>query len=306
MKRCEFTVDAPGRLDAAVKRGAELSNAKARAAVCTGKVRVAGERVVDPAFPVTAGVTIVLDPAAPNPARTEPLGLRLVFRDEHLLVVEKPSGLLSSPMPNSEEPNALQAAYSLCRAGRRPKLVHRLDKQTSGLLLFARGVPMARALRTAFDAHAVRRVYRCVVQGVPERERGLVSSMLVTDTGEGYRGSRRGTLRVRSARAPDPGPMPGAGKHALTRYEVVASRDGRCAMEVRLATGRTHQIRIHLSEIGCPVLGEYVYGQVPGAPRLALHAAQLSLTHPESRKPLRFESPWPADLADVTPIAKGW
>ncbi len=306
MKRCEFTADADGRLDGAVKRGAELSNNKARDAVRTGKVRVAGERVLDPAFRVTAGVTIALDPAAPNPARTEPLGLRLVFRDEHLLVVEKPSGLLSSPIPNSEEPSALLGAYRLCRAGRRPKLVHRLDKQTSGLLLFARGVPMARALRVAFDAHAVRRVYRCVVDGEPESPRGLISSMLVKDTGDGYRGSRRGTLRVRPLRAPDPGPMPGAGKHAMTRYEVVVSRDGRCAMEVRLATGRTHQIRIHLAEIGCPIVGEYVYGQVEGAPRLALHAAQLSLTHPESRKPLRFDSPWPTDLADVTPVAKGW
>ncbi len=306
MKRCEFTTEVGGRLDAAVKRGAELSNAKARQAVRTGKVRVAGERVIDPAFAVGAGAVITLDPAAPNPARTEPLGLRLVHRDDHLLIVSKPAGLLSSPLPDSDEPSALHGAYRLCRKGRRPKLVHRLDKQTSGLLAFARGVPAARALRAALDAHQVRRVYRCVVRGEPERPRGMISSMLVSDTGEGYRGSRTGTLRVRSIRAPDPGPMPGSGKLAITRYEVVASRDGRCAMEVRLATGRTHQIRIHLAELGCPVVGEYVYAQVDGAPRQALHAAHLALNHPASGERMRFDCAWPADLANVTPIGKDW
>lgn len=306
MTRCEFIAEAAGRLDGTVKRGAELSNAKAKSAVRTGKVRVDGERITDPAFVVQPGSRIQLDPAAPNPTRTEPHGLRVVFRDEHLLVVEKPSGLLSSPLPDSEEPSALHGAYQLCRKGRRPKVVHRLDKATSGLLMFARGVPMARKMREALDAHEVRRVYRCVVEGEPERPRAMVSSMLVADAGEGYRGSRAGTLRVRSMRAPDPGPMPGAGKLAVTRYQVVANRDGRCAMEVRLSTGRTHQIRIHLAEIECPVVGDYVYGNGAGAPRLALHAGHLGITHPVSGERLNFTSPWPRDLADVTPVPKGW
>ncbi len=306
MTRTEFTVEAESRLDAAVKRGAELSNKQARRAVATGKVTVDGRRILDGAMQLSPGAVVRLDPAAPDPARNEPLGLRLHFRDDHLLVVDKPPGLLSVPLPGGEEDSALHGAHRLCRGPRRPKVVHRLDRQTSGLLVFARSVKSARALRVALDAHEVRRTYRAVVASPPERDAGLVSSMFVADAGEGRRGSRRGTLRVRPLRTPDPGPMPGRGKLAITRYEVVATGGGQTAVEVRLATGRTHQIRIHLAEIGCPVLGEWVYAQVDGAPRLALHAARLALRHPVTGDPLRFESKWPEDLADVTPLGNGW
>lgn len=301
-----WVAEADGRLDAAVRLGTPLSSSKAKKAILTGKVQVEGVRVSDPAAWIKTGQVLGLDMAAPNPDRTEPFGLRLVYRDDHILVVDKPAGLAAAPLPNDDRDTALTGASRLCRSGPRPKVVHRLDMHTSGLMVFARGVPAARALRLMLDDHVVKRTYRCVVSGCPNNPTGMISSMLVRDAGEERRGSRRGTLRTRPAEDPDPGPMPGTGKLAITRYKVVARAPGRAALEVELATGRTHQIRIHLAEIGCPLLGEQVYARNPDAPRQALHAAYLAFPHPVTGEPMRFESPWPKDLKLVTPIGRGW
>ena len=306
MQALTFQAPVSGRLDALVKHASGLSNTRARTAVTTGKVFIGGERRMDPSLFVPEGTTIDLRPNAPDPARTEPMGLRLVFRDEHLIVVDKPAGLISAPLPDSDEPSALHAAYKLVRGGDRPRNVHRLDKETSGLLIFARTQEAARRLREMLDAHEVRRVYRCVVQGAPKPPSGVISSMLLRDTGDGRRGSRPSTFRVRPLNTPDPGPSPGYGKLGITRYETVMVKDDRAAVEVWLSTGRTHQIRIHMSELGCPVLGERVYARVGGSPRQALHAARLSFTHPLTKEALKFESPWPADLGGVTPLGPNW
>ena len=306
MQALTFQAPVAGRLDALVKQASGLSNSRARTAVTTGKIFIGGERKMDPALFVAQSTTIELRPNAPDPARTEPMGLRLVFRDEHLIVVDKPAGLLSAPLPEGDEESALHAAYKLVRGGDRPRNVHRLDKETSGLLIFARTQETARLLRQMLDAHDVRRVYRCVVDGQPKPPSGMISSMLLRDTGEGRRGSRQATFRVRPINSPDPGPAPGYGKLGVTRYETIATKDNRSALEVWLSTGRTHQIRIHMSELGCPVLGERVYARVGGAPRQALHAARLSFMHPITKAQLRFESPWPEDLASVTPLGPNW
>ncbi|MCA9540249.1 MAG: RluA family pseudouridine synthase [Myxococcales bacterium] len=306
MSRVEWTAEAEGRLDAEVRRGAELSHGKARKAVLTGKVFLDGVRVLDGATQVFPGARLRYDPASPDPARTEPLGVRLVYRDDWLLVVDKPAGLLSTPTGLEEADTALRAAQLLTRGGRSPKVVHRLDQETSGLLVFARGVPAARALRAAIDDRTLRRTYRCVVAGVPAEPEGMITSMLLRDGGQGRRGSRRGTLKVRPANRPDPGPMPGSGQLAITRYSVCKHTPERAALEVRLSTGRTHQIRIHLAEMGHPVLGERVYARPGGASRQALHAAKLCVPHPETGELLFFESRWPADLATVNPIGDDW
>jgi len=306
MQRMEWHAASAGRLDAEVRGAAELSHRQARAAVRSGKVRLDGERVLDPAARVEAGAALVLDPAAPNPARTEPLGLRRVYRDDDLLVVDKPAGLNATPVRGSDEPSALLGAHRLCRGPRRPKIVHRLDRDTSGLMIFARGVDMARALRAAFDAHEIDRMYRCVIEGRPPRPDGLVYSVLLENAGRGRRGSKPGSFRCLPADREDPPPHKGPGQLAITRFHTVAHTEHRAALEVRLATGRTHQIRIHLAELGCPVLGERVYARTPGAPRTALHSATLGLRHPRTGQPLELESRWPADLASVTPRGSGW
>lgn len=302
-----FTAPQPGRLDALVKTGFTLSNNKARAAIRTGKITVDGARVLDIGHPTAEGAQIVLDMTAPNPARTEPHGVRLLLRDDHLVVLAKPAGLLSAPVPNSEEPSALVAAQLFCKGPRRPKVVHRLDRETSGLLVFARSVVAARALQAAIQSRTMRRTYACVTDGIPPQPEGLIASMLMRDRGDGRRGSREGTLRVRPLNQPAPGPQPGSGQHSVTRYKVIMRKGDRCAAEVRLSTGRTHQIRIHMAEIGSPVLGEPVY--VRGGARQhrqALHAMRLSFRHPASGQPLEFFDPWPADLAGVRPVPKAW
>lgn len=313
--RNEWDASGEGRLVGEVRRNSALGSKKAQVAIRSGKVSVDGQVVLEPGTPVAAGARVRLDMAAPNPAKTAPLGLRLVHRDADLLVVEKPSGLLSSPLPNSDEPSALHGARVLCRGGTMPKVVHRLDKETSGLLVFARNAATARALREIIDSRKVRRTYHCVVAGIPSPPEATLSSMLLRDRGDGRRGSRRGTLKARPLRAPDPGPMPGKGKHAITRFRVVEAvtrnpqipeDEGRAALEVWLSTGRTHQIRIHLAEHGCPVLGERVYARQDGAPRQALHAARLSFDHPRTGETLTFHAPWPADLAEVRPTGEGW
>ena len=301
-----WTVAEAGRLDRTVKIALECSNKQARRAIRTGQVMVGGARQLDPGFAVAAGDRVVLDMAAPNPARTEPFGLKLVHRDDWLIVVDKPAGLLSTPTGRGEEETALYGAQMLAGAGRAVKVVHRLDKNTSGLMVFARGVPMTRALRRIIDAGQLRRIYHCVVDGAPEQAEGLISSMLVRGTGRGYRGSRRGTLKVRPRTVPDPGPMPGSGKLAITRYRTVARNEQHAALEVKLSTGRTHQIRIHLAELGCPVRGERIYARSESAPRQALHAGRLSLPHPETGDILTFTCPWPADLARVGPVPGPW
>lgn len=293
------------RLDAVLKRLCGLSNSRTRAAIASGKVFVNGERIFEEAARLPADAQLELRANAPNPVRTEPLGLRLVYRDEHLLVVDKPAGLVSAPIPDSDEQTALHAAKRLARSGR-PKNVHRLDKDTSGLLMFGLTAEATRALRHLIDNHEIHRVYRCVVSGVPKPPAAVVSSMLLRDTGEGKRGSRPSTFKVRPLGTPDPGPMPGYGKLAITRYQTLLARGERAALEVWLSTGRTHQIRIHLAELGCPVIGERVYAKVPGAKRQALHAAKLSFQHPITREALSFASPWPDDLTELQPRPASW
>ena len=130
--------------------------------------------------------------------------------------------------------------------------------------------------------------------------------MLIRDTGRGKRGSRKGSLKIRAIGDKDPGPMPGRGRLAITRYRVVAQSSGCVAMEVTLKTGRTHQIRIHLSEIGCPLLGERVYGKIEGAQRQALHSGFLKLEHPVTKEIMSWSSPWPKDLAQLSPLGSDW
>lgn len=312
----EWSVGEAGRLQAIVRAALDWPNTRARDAIVTGKIKVDGVLLRDPGAKVRAGQKVSFLENAPRPERVEPFGVRTVYIDDDILVIDKPSGLLSAPVPTTSdaaaaEKTALHAAQQLCKGPRRPKVVHRLDKLTSGLMVLARSVESARVLRAALDEHSVRRGYRCVVEGRPPEPSALISSMLIRDRGDGKRGSRMGTYRLRPYESPSPGPMPGGGKVAVTRYETATEVHGRTALEVRLDTGRTHQIRIHLAELGCPILGEAVYveqgrGAVPGAPRQALHAAILELVHPINGKTLKFESGWPADLADVTPRGTHW
>jgi len=191
--------------------------------------------------------------------------MRTMFEDAHLLVVEKPPGRDSTDLPG-------------------PVLVvHRLDKLTSGLLVYAKTSGVARRLARQFEAHAVERAYACVAHGALETQ--TIRSRLVRNRGDGLRGSGTGD----------------EGKDAVTHVRVQVRHADRTAAVVTLETGRTHQIRIHLAEAGHPILGEPVYIRdhrasgraVLPSPRLMLHATTLGFVHPATKALLRFESPAP-------------
>jgi len=263
----------------------------------TGKVRVDRELALDPAARLTAGQTIALAMNAPRP-QAAPADFRVVFEDGHLVVIEKPSGVSSVPYERKETGTAMDLVRAAWRrAGKRATttplyIVHRIDKDTSGLLCFAKTRLAERALHGVFQRHEADRSYLAVAEGrVPALR---IESRLVADRGDGIRGSTRHADQ---------------GQHAVTHVQPLRQLPGAPATlcRVRLETGRTHQIRIHLSERGHPLVGETVYvrdlfraGRTPlAAPRLMLHAERLGFPHPVTGEPLAWRAAPPADFLDV-------
>jgi 23S rRNA pseudouridine1911/1915/1917 synthase len=234
-------------------------------------------------------------------AKLDPWIIR--FADAHLVVVEKPAGLTT--MRHGEEvaefgararrflPPTLADLLPALLPGKKTRVrpVHRLDKETSGLAVFARTVEAERHLGRQFRAHTIERTYLAVVRG--RAKPGRLESWMVRDRGDGRRGSAA---------------QPGKGQHAVTHVRVVEELGAYTLVECRLETGRTHQVRIHLGEAGTPLCGERVYDRplhgkpLPddsGSPRIALHAASLGFEHPATGKRMRWTSPLPPDLANL-------
>ncbi|MBN9524525.1 RluA family pseudouridine synthase [bacterium] len=250
-------------------------------------------------------VVVLLEHPKPLPRAAHPERLVVRHLDEHVVVVEKPAGVNTVRHPAelewSEERRELDptledlAQWAVAHRLKRPasdltrlRIVHRLDKETSGLLVFARSVLAERELGMQFRKHTVTRRYLTVVPGIFLDR--TIASNLVPDRGDGRRGSTT---------------FPDVGKHAVTHVAVQERLRGYTLLSCRLETGRTHQIRIHLSEAGHPVCGDKVYCKKPngevvpdasGAPRLALHATELGFTHPATGAALHWEMPLPADL----------
>lgn len=279
---------------------------EARRAVEVRRVRVGGDLCLDPARRLKRDEIVEVLARPLPPRHEEPLRIRHL--DEHLVIVEKPSGIPTVRHPTERDWKAARRALAptlddlvarqvsraagRTRKGPLPRLriVHRLDKETSGLVVFARTVAAERGLGKQFHRHTVVRRYLAVVPGEVGPQR--IESRLVRDRGDG----RRGSTAVASE-----------GKGAVTHVEVAERLPGYTVLHCRLETGRTHQIRIHLAELGHPVCGEKVYthdsrGHVApdrsGAPRLALHAAELGFVHPVTGAELHWTMPLPPDLAD--------
>jgi len=264
--------------------------------LCTsGKVFVDDERALDPARRVRAGQRVSLDRAAPRPDPT-PAGFRVVFEDAHLIVVDKPSGISSVPYDRKETGTAMDLIRAVWRRkGKRATatplyVVHRIDKDTSGLLCFAKTRLAERALHAVFQRHTAERTYLALAEGAVVATR--IESVLAPDRGDGIRGSTRHTDQ---------------GQRAVTHIEPLRRLPDATLCRVRLETGRTHQIRIHLSERGHPIVGETVYiryllraGKTPiSSPRLMLHAASLGFAHPVTGVTLTWTAAPPADFAAV-------
>ncbi|MCA9597721.1 MAG: RluA family pseudouridine synthase [Myxococcales bacterium] len=284
-----LTATEPGALDRVLRDahpGASWNDV--RRLVESGKVRVNDALELDPTRRVDAGANIEIRLASPRP-RGSAAKPRIVFADAHVVVVEKPGGISTVPYDERERNTLVDVTRNLLerRESRRAAplgVVQRLDKETSGLVVFARTLPAKRTLKNQFRAHSVHRRYDALVHGDTTDAR--YESRLVKDRGDGLSGSTDN---------------PKLGRVAITFVTVVARLDGATHVECRLETGRTHQIRIHLSEAGHPLLGERVYVRgydaplIP-APRLMLHARELGFVHPSTGRPMRFTQPPPDDM----------
>jgi 23S rRNA pseudouridine1911/1915/1917 synthase len=279
------------------KLQAGLSWSEVRKLIATRRVTLNGRLCVEDLRRVRASESVVIldRPHAPPPDAGD---VRIVHADADLVVVEKPPGILShrrfEELNWSEERKRRQPTLDevvqrmLPSQPDRVRTVHRLDRDTSGLMLFALSPVAEQALVRMFKKHEVRRKYLAVVHGRLEKAQ-VIETWLVRDRGDGIRGS---TPRGKA----DP-----EAKRAVTRIRPVEHIGDRVTVvECELGTGRTHQIRIHLWEIGHPLCGEQVYARAPGddggAPRVALHSTELSCAHPVTGKPMRFHSPLPKDL----------
>lgn len=253
----------------------------------SGRVTVNGRPVTRHDHPLCPGDRVAITRDAPAGRPLERAGIAVVYEDDALVVIDKPAGLLAVATESEKADTAfarLRAHLEACRAGR-PFVVHRLDRETSGLLLFARSPEVRDRLQA--DWEAVAKTYLAVVEGVPDPAVGRVENFLT----EGR------DLRVRAGSRPG-----GTAKRAVTRYRVVTARGGYSLVEVGLETGRKHQIRVHLAGLGCPVIGDGVYGAATDpAGRLGLHAWRLAFDHPVTGRRVELESPLPEPLQRTCP-----
>jgi 23S rRNA pseudouridine1911/1915/1917 synthase len=283
------------RLDKLVADRFKLSRRAAQEAVRNGRIDLDGERCDESGREVPLDAKIEFFPNRPQ-VRKVAGRLKILHEDPHVLIVDKPAGLLTQPTPDRESDTLVSRAtryLSLRHGGGKTFLgvVHRLDKDTSGALALARSHEAIRAFQKLFRDHDIERQYLAVVEGSPRRDSGKIDKALVVDRGD----LRRGVARSE-----------GEGKHAVTHFQVV-ERFGPVASLVAcwLETGRTHQIRIHMAEMGHPVVGEKVYRPFnqPSCKarfhRQALHAQTLGFVHPILGHDVKVEAAPPADLDDL-------
>lgn len=278
-----------------------LSRERLKALVNAGQVANGETPVRDPALKVKGGEAFTVRIPAPRPADAEAqdIPLTIVFEDEHLLVVDKPAGLVVHPAAGNLDGTLVNALLHHCH-GRlsgiggvaRPGIVHRIDKDTSGLLVVAKTDRAHAGLAAQFARHSVHRRYLSVVSGVPVPPAGRIETNL----------ARSDANRQKVAVVNPP-----KGRHAVTHYRLVEQLNRAALVACRLETGRTHQVRVHMAHIGHPLLGDPVYGQGRfadvcrelGFHRQALHAAELGFIHPLTDAEHHFESPLPDDIQSL-------
>ncbi len=296
--------DAGGRIDKVlVARLPELSRARLQALIRAGRLVAGGATITDPSHRVKPGQTyrLACPPATEPEVRGEAIPLVVVYEDDELIVVDKPAGLVVHPGAGNPRGTLVNALIAHC-GGRlagvggvlRPGIVHRIDKDTSGLLVAAKSDRAHHDLARQFAAHAIERAYLAVVRGRPAPATGEITGAIGRDPGQ-----RKRMAVVRKG-----------GKPALTRYRVLRAFGAHAALvECRLATGRTHQIRVHMAGAGHPLVGDPVYGRSRGTAkpgsassllarfaRQALHAHVLGFDHPATGKTMIFQSPMPEDM----------
>ncbi len=295
-------------------RLADLSRSRLKALILAGSVTVRDTPIRDPAYHVAKGDTITIDvpEAAPPEPKGEDIALDIVFEDDDIIVIDKPKGLVVHPAAGHETGTLVNALIAHCGASlsgiggvRRPGIVHRLDKDTTGLMVVAKNDRAHQSLTAQFADHGrtgpMRRGYMAFIWGAPNRQRGTVDAPI----------DRHPYAREKMA-------VRDGGREAVTHWELLESFSGRDGKPVasllacQLETGRTHQIRVHLSHAGHPLMGDAVYGShfktkagqlgirgkeaLTALGRQALHAYLLTLEHPRTGELLHWEAPLPEDL----------
>jgi 23S rRNA pseudouridine1911/1915/1917 synthase len=281
-----------------------LSRERLKALISSGRVLGdAGIPVRDPAAKAQAGSRFQVHVPAPAAAHNEAqdIALEIVFEDDHLLVVDKPAGMVVHPAAGNSDGTLVNALLHHC-AGRlsgiggvaRPGIVHRIDKDTSGLLVVAKTDVAHEGLSAQFARHSIERRYQAIVAGLPLPSSGIVDAPL----------ARSSANRQKMAIVDE-----GRGKRSVTHYRLVTPLRAASLVECRLETGRTHQVRVHMTSIGHPLLGDPAYGRTRSDhrellnrldfKRQALHAAVLSFVHPISREGLSFQSAVPSDMQEL-------
>jgi len=283
------------RLDRALSALAGVARAQAQRWIKEERVRVNGAPA-RASQRVEAGDRVLADPpeAAPSELVPQPIAITILHEDDALVVLDKPAGLVVHPAPGHAQGTLVNALLHHVRdlAGiggvARPGIVHRLDRGTSGVMVAAKTDAAHAALSKQFHDHTIERVYLAFARGAPAQDEGRIERAI------GRHPSDRKRMSIATKR----------GRAAATRWRVLRrfAKSGVVKLEVRPETGRTHQIRVHLSSHGLPLLGDETYGKAAGGAfakqlaRPALHAAVLGFTHPTSGAALRFEAPLPADL----------
>ena len=281
-----------------------LSRERLKALISSGQVSSeSGALTRDPAMKVTPGARFTVIVPDPTPAHNEAQDIPLViaYEDEHLIVVDKPAGLVVHPAAGNFDGTLVNALLHHCRGSlsgiggvERPGIVHRIDKDTSGLMIAAKTDPAHVGLAAQFAAHSIDRRYKAIVAGLPRPAEGTVDAPL----------ARSSANRKKIAIVGD-----GRGKRAVTHYSLITRLKGAALVECRLETGRTHQVRVHMASLGHPLLGDQVYGRARpehrevlnrlNFKRQALHAARLGFIHPVTSAALCFESEIPPDMYEL-------
>jgi 23S rRNA pseudouridine1911/1915/1917 synthase len=284
-----------------------VSRERLKALIRSGAVETGGELLRDPATKVRGGEVVRVTVPKPRPAHNEPqdIPLTIVFEDEHLLVVDKPAGLVVHPAAGNLDGTLVNALLHHCGGSlsgiggvARPGIVHRIDKDTSGLLVVAKTDVAHEGLAKQFAAHSIDRCYLALVSGVPRTGAGTVDAALA-----------RSPVNRKKIAIVEPKDLARRGKRAVTHWKRLEILDAAALVECRLETGRTHQIRVHMASIGHPLLGDPVYGRSGkthgkilndlGFRRQALHAAELGFMHPVTKSRLSFSSPMPPDIQEL-------
>lgn len=327
--------DAGTRLDKWLAGWTGLSRTRLRVLIETGQVRVGGDIVTSPTAKIKEDIeyALLVPPPVDDTPTPEDIPLDIIYQDDDLIVVNKPAGMTVHPAPGSRSATLVNALLYHCAGSlsgiggvMRPGIVHRIDKDTSGLLVVAKTDHAHQFLSKQFAAHTVERRYICLTRSGPKPRTGQIISRIARSPNDRKKQAVvRGTINNINASE--------VGRHAITNYKYIKGFGQQIGaavgmpqvsrIECRLETGRTHQIRVHLAHVGCPLLGDPLYGKqrafltsknpnelavaeaLKTFKRQALHAATLGFIHPTSKELMQFELPLPPDMAHLLNVLNG-